>query len=521
MHDHFLDNYQKILERIQKLKTELKKSLKDTSYEEANENHPCWKIRGKLAILEYRAASLCYTEAERIEQIISNTKNEENEEKNLKSQCSKILDKYAMHAANLRLYPIGFYYTFFKYADKIPPIDSIDQSSQQEFIKGRRYSLGLGINQDFEKAIDCFRKSIKDDNFVGESHYELSRIATDVDYNKVDKKDQRINAVEELNKAMENGYPKAFVQLGQLYLNGSKIQKNIKLGLAYLEKAIHLYGDSQAIEIFARNANKSTSTKNALLHKSAYQNFPQAMITLSKETEGVQSLNWLLKLASTGGAEGAIKKIKDNKNYYPTNLILLTNESDFKNILLKLTSTTENNINKLYYLHMLLVCDIDALFDQAAVAPTLSLLTEELTQALKNDSKDAAITLSDLIINIIDLAEEHQANENFLNNFVTNVLIPLHNAKPDKELSDRIKKFITDHLMKLSDDVIKLLGKNKIISVSTTKSTSGWYNDPEDYRNLFTNDKVKSRNKKLNKAEKDIDQPGNVDHESPHPSEKK
>lgn len=91
-------------------------------------------------------------------------------------------------------------------------------------------------------------------------------------------------------------------------------------------------------------------------------------------------------------------------------MLLLTDEAQFKTILEKIKSNTQNSIHKLYYFHMLLVCDIETLFDQFVTVPS-PLSANELIDIFYREDPKNSFALTYFLLNILDLIDEKNPNE--------------------------------------------------------------------------------------------------------------
>ncbi|MGN7414625.1 metallophosphoesterase [Paenibacillus sp. SAF-068] len=105
-----------------------------------------------------------------------------------------------------------------------------------------RYANGFGLIKDIDRAMNIFEELTK----LGDtySEYFLAKLLLDSE-NNVNETDV-VRAVRLLEKAEKSGSIKAKILLGEIYLDGEHVDKNIKKGLGYLNDAIAL-NDSEAM----------------------------------------------------------------------------------------------------------------------------------------------------------------------------------------------------------------------------------------------------------------------------------
>jgi len=101
---------------------------------------------------------------------------------------------------------------------------------EAQFDMGRLYVTGTGVEKNIEEAAKWYR--LAEQNGVSLAKYKLAKILLETTKDNEHKKSLKL-----LHEAARDGVADAQLDLGVMYLQGDKVDKNIRIGLEYIQKA--------------------------------------------------------------------------------------------------------------------------------------------------------------------------------------------------------------------------------------------------------------------------------------------
>lgn len=107
---------------------------------------------------------------------------------------------------------------------------------EAEYLLGRMYELGHGVEKDMQKALDLFTKAASQGYAAAQARLGSFHLETSKDYN---------SALGWFHKAADQGYALAYSSLGNMYAKGYGVSQDYARAIEYYRKAA-MAGDPKA-----------------------------------------------------------------------------------------------------------------------------------------------------------------------------------------------------------------------------------------------------------------------------------